>query len=34
VLPGDYPRALAGVLTLVWLGVLTLRVWGVPRHRR
>jgi hypothetical protein len=34
VLPGDYPRALAGVLTLVWLGVLTLRVWGVPRRRR
>jgi hypothetical protein len=34
VLPGDYPLALAGVLTVVWLGVLTLGAWGVVRHRR
>ena len=34
VLPGDYPVALAGVLAVVWLGVLALGVWGVVRHRR
>jgi hypothetical protein len=27
VLPGNYPLALAGVLTLVWLGVLALGIW-------
>ncbi len=31
VLPGDYPRALAGVLALVWAGVLGL---GAVRHLR
>jgi len=30
VLPGDYPRALAGVVIVVWLGVL---LWGVRRAR-
>ena len=30
VLPGDYPRALAGVLVMVWLGVL---LWGVRSLR-
>jgi hypothetical protein len=34
VLPGNYPVALAGVLTLVWLGVLALGIWGPPRRRR
>lgn len=34
VLPGDYPLALAGVLTVVWLGVLALGIWGVVRPRR
>ena len=34
VLPGDYPLALAGVLAVVWLGVLALGIWGVVRHRR
>jgi hypothetical protein len=34
VLPGDYPPALAGVLAVVWLGVLAFGVWGVARHRR
>ena len=34
VLPGNYPLALAGVLTVVWLGVLALRIWGVVRPRR
>lgn len=29
VLPGDYPLALAGVLAVVWLGVLALGIWGV-----
>jgi hypothetical protein len=32
VLPGDYPRALAGVLAVVWLAVLALVV--VARRRR
>jgi hypothetical protein len=32
VLPGNYPRALAGVLAAVWLGVLALGIWG--SHRR
>jgi hypothetical protein len=32
VLPGDYPRALAGVLAVVWLAVLALGV--VARRRR
>lgn len=31
VLPGDYPRALAGVLAVVWLAVLAL---GVAARRR
>jgi hypothetical protein len=34
VLPGDYPLALAGVLTVVWLGVLALGTWGGVRPRR
>jgi hypothetical protein len=34
VLPGDYPRALAGVLAVVWLGTLTLGIWSVRRRRR
>jgi hypothetical protein len=35
VLPVDYPLALAGVLAIVWLGALTLGIWGaVRRHRR
>ena len=33
VLPGDYPLALAVVLSLVWLGVLALGVWRSPRWR-
>jgi len=33
VLPGNYPLALAVVLSVVWLGVLALRVWGSPRWR-
>jgi hypothetical protein len=31
VLPGNYPVALAGVLTVVWLGVLTLGIWRSAR---
>ena len=34
VLPGNYPLALAGVLTLVWLGVVALGIWGSTRRRR
>jgi hypothetical protein len=34
VLPGNYPLALAGVLTVVWLGVLTLGISGSTRRRR
>jgi hypothetical protein len=34
VLPGNYPLALAGVLSVVWLGVLALGIWGSPRWRR
>jgi hypothetical protein len=34
VLPGDYPLALAGVLAVVWLGVLAFGIWGAVRHRR
>jgi hypothetical protein len=34
VLPGNYPLALAGVLTVVWLGVLALRIWRPTRRRR
>jgi hypothetical protein len=34
VLPGHYPLALAGVLTVVWLGVLALGIWGSSRRRR
>lgn len=34
VLPGNYPVALAGVLTVVWLGVLTLGIWRSTRRRR
>jgi hypothetical protein len=33
VLPGNYPVALAGVLTVVWLGVLALGIWGSVRSR-
>jgi len=33
VLPGDYPRALAGVLALVWTGVLALAAVGHLRAR-
>ncbi|HWC44315.1 MAG TPA: hypothetical protein VHK02_20210 [Actinomycetota bacterium] len=33
VLPGNYPLALAGVLAVVWLGVLALTVWGSTRRR-
>jgi len=32
VLPGHYPLALAGVLTVVWLGVLAPGLWGVLRQ--
>jgi hypothetical protein len=34
VLPGHYPLALAGVLTVVWLSVLALGLLGVLRPRR
>ena len=34
VLPGNYPLALAGVLTVVWLGVLALGISGSTRWRR
>jgi hypothetical protein len=34
VLPGNYPLALAGVLTVVWLGVLTLGIWRSEGRRR
>jgi hypothetical protein len=34
VLPGNYPLALAGVLTVVWLGVLALGIRGSTRRRR
>jgi hypothetical protein len=34
VLPGDYPRALAGVLGLVWAGVLALAASRRLRARR
>jgi hypothetical protein len=34
VLPGNYPLALAGVLVVVWLGVLALGIWGSTRWRR
>lgn len=34
VLPGNYPVALAGVLALVWLGVLALGVRGAWSRRR
>ena len=33
VLPGNYPLALAVVLSVVWLGVLALGIWGSPRWR-
>jgi hypothetical protein len=33
VLPGNYPRALAGVLAAVWLVVLALGIWGSHRRR-
>jgi uncharacterized membrane protein YhaH (DUF805 family) len=33
VLPGNYPLALAGVLTMVWLGVLALGIWSSTRRR-
>jgi hypothetical protein len=33
VLPGNYPLALAVVLSVVWLGVLALGIWGLPRWR-
>jgi hypothetical protein len=31
VLPANYPLALAGVLIVVWLGVLALGIWGATR---
>jgi hypothetical protein len=34
VLPGDYPRALAGVLALVWAGVLAAALLAAGRRRR
>jgi hypothetical protein len=34
VLPGNYPPALAGVLTVVWLGVLALGTWRSTRSRQ
>ena len=34
VLPGNYPLALAGVLTVVWLGVLALGISGSTCWRR
>jgi hypothetical protein len=34
LLPGHYPLALAGDLTVVWLGALALGLWGVLRPRR
>jgi hypothetical protein len=34
VLPGHYPRALAGVLALVWLGVVVLGLRSTRRRRR
>jgi hypothetical protein len=34
VLPGDYPRALAGVLLAVWLGVLTIGLLSARSRRR
>jgi hypothetical protein len=33
VLPGNYPAALAGVLVVVWLGVLALGIWSSTRGR-
>jgi hypothetical protein len=34
VLPGHYPLALAGVLLVVWLGVLALGIWSSAGGRR
>jgi hypothetical protein len=34
VLPGNYPRALAGVLLAVWLGVLTIGLLSARPRRR
>ena len=34
VLPGRYPLALAGVLAVVWLGVLALGIWSSTGGRR
>jgi hypothetical protein len=34
VLPGRYPLALAGVLLVVWLGVLALVIWNSTGGRR
>jgi len=34
VLPGRYPLALAGVLLVVWLGVLALGIWSSTGTRR
>ena len=34
VLPGHYSLALGGVLVAVWLGVLAVGFWGMPRRRR
>ena len=33
VLPDNYPLALAGVLIVVWLGVLALGIWGSTHWR-
>ena len=34
VLPGNYPLALAGVLTVVWLAILALGTWRSKQRRR
>jgi hypothetical protein len=34
VLPGTYPLALVGVLSMVWVGVLALGIWNSARWRK
>jgi hypothetical protein len=34
LLPGDYPRALTGVLLILWLAVLTVGLLSARSHRR
>jgi hypothetical protein len=34
LLPGDYPLALVAVLSVVWLGILALGIWGSTRRFR